>query len=153
MPSLVARPAMLRRARAIQLSWHTVVVVMQGWRQRTRANISGLGFGRSRVVVVGGAPPHRDATRPVTKSRLHFCDGSGRKSVKHVLVQSHRGGGAITPENTIESFIASWALGVVPEADLRTTRDRVIVAFHDPTFARVVNDLIESTGKSRTIER
>ncbi len=66
---------------------------------------------------------------------------TGRKSVKDVLVQSHRGGGALTPENTIESFIAAWALGVVPEADLRTTRDHIIVAFHDPTFARVVTDL------------
>ena len=61
--------------------------------------------------------------------------------MQHALVQSHRGGGALTPENTIESFIATWALGVVPEADLRPTRDRVIVAFHDTTFARVVKDL------------
>ena len=61
--------------------------------------------------------------------------------MKHVLVQSHRGGGAFTPENTRESFLATWALGAVPEADLRTTRDRVIVAFHDPTFARVVQGL------------
>ncbi len=58
-----------------------------------------------------------------------------------VLVQGHRGGGAATPENTLESFRAMWAVGVVPEADLRTTRDHVIVAFHDPTFARVVADL------------
>ncbi len=58
-----------------------------------------------------------------------------------LLVQSHRGGGALAPENTIESFMAMWELGVVPEADLRTTRDHVIVAFHDPTFARLVKDL------------
>jgi glycerophosphoryl diester phosphodiesterase len=61
--------------------------------------------------------------------------------MQHALVQSHRGGGALTPENTIESFIATWALGAVPEADLRTTRDGVIVAFHDTTFARVVKDV------------
>ncbi len=59
----------------------------------------------------------------------------------HLIVQSHRGGGALTPENTIESFITMWELGVVPEADLRTTRDGVIVAFHDQNFARVVKDL------------
>ena len=61
--------------------------------------------------------------------------------MKQLLVQSHRGGGALAPENTIESFIATWELGAVPEADLRTTRDGVIVAFHDQNFARVVKDL------------
>jgi len=61
--------------------------------------------------------------------------------MKHLLVQSHRGGGADAPENTIEAFTAAWNLGAVPEADLRTTRDGVIVAFHDATFARVVKDL------------
>ncbi len=61
--------------------------------------------------------------------------------MKPLLVQSHRGGGALTPENTIESFIATWELGAVPEADLRTTSDGVIVAFHDVTFARVIKDL------------
>ncbi len=60
--------------------------------------------------------------------------------MKQLLVQSHRGGGVSTPENTIESFIATWELGAVPEADLRTTSDGVIVAFHDTTFARVVKD-------------
>ena len=61
--------------------------------------------------------------------------------MKQLLVQSHRGGGTLAPENTVESFIATWELGAVPEADLRTTRDGVIVAFHDQTLARVVNDL------------
>jgi glycerophosphoryl diester phosphodiesterase len=61
--------------------------------------------------------------------------------VQHLIVQSHRGGGALTPENTIESFIAMWELGVIPEADLRTTSDGVLVAFHDQNFARVVKDL------------
>ena len=61
--------------------------------------------------------------------------------MQHLLVQSHRGGGALTPENTLESFLATWELGVVPEADLRTTRDGVIVAFHDHNLARVVKDV------------
>ena len=61
--------------------------------------------------------------------------------VSQLLVQSHRGGGALSPENTIESFTATWEMGAVPEADLRTTRDGVIVAFHDQNFARVVKDL------------
>jgi glycerophosphoryl diester phosphodiesterase len=61
--------------------------------------------------------------------------------VKQLLVQSHRGGGALAPENTLESFVATWDAGLVPEADLRTTRDGVIVAFHDETLARVVRDI------------
>jgi glycerophosphoryl diester phosphodiesterase len=61
--------------------------------------------------------------------------------VKQLLVQSHRGGGLLTPENTIETLIETWNLGAVPEADLRTTSDGVIVAFHDKNFARVVKDI------------
>ena len=61
--------------------------------------------------------------------------------MNQLLVQSHRGGGLLTPENTIESFIETWNLGAVPEADLRTTSDGVIVAFHDTNFARVVKDI------------
>jgi glycerophosphoryl diester phosphodiesterase len=44
------------------------------------------------------------------------------------LIQSHRGAGE---ENTLASFETAWELGCVPEADLRTTVDGVIVAFHD----------------------
>jgi len=66
---------------------------------------------------------------------------NGSETVKQLLVQSHRGGGLLTPENTIESFIETWNLGAVPEADLRTTSDGVIVAFHDKNFARVIKDI------------
>jgi glycerophosphoryl diester phosphodiesterase len=38
----------------------------------------------------------------------------------------------------IEAFEVAWSLGTVPEADLRTTRDRVIVAFHDNDFKRIL---------------
>ena len=54
------------------------------------------------------------------------------------LIQSHRGAGTLAPENTMEAFELAWKLGTVPEADLRTTRDGVIVAFHDANFKRVV---------------
>lgn len=56
------------------------------------------------------------------------------------LIQSHRGAGVLAPENTIEAFELAWELGTVPEADLRTTADGVIVAFHDKDFERVVRD-------------
>ena len=64
------------------------------------------------------------------------------------LIQSHRGAGVLAPENTIEAFDLAWSLGTVPEADLRTTRDGVIVAFHDKDFDRVVRGLPpELSGK------
>jgi glycerophosphoryl diester phosphodiesterase len=54
------------------------------------------------------------------------------------VIQSHRGAGQLAPENTIEAFELGWKLGTVPESDLRTTQDGVIVAFHDANFKRVV---------------
>jgi glycerophosphoryl diester phosphodiesterase len=57
------------------------------------------------------------------------------------VVQAHRGAGDLAPENTLEAFELGWKLGCVPEADLRTTRDGVIVAFHDNDFARVVRNV------------
>lgn len=55
-----------------------------------------------------------------------------------ILVQGHRGAGVLAPENTLEAFELAWSLGATPEADLRATRDGVIVAFHDGDFRRVV---------------
>jgi glycerophosphoryl diester phosphodiesterase len=51
------------------------------------------------------------------------------------------------PENTLESFQWSWELGVTPEADLRTTSDRVIVCFHDADLARVASNIDDSRKK------
>jgi glycerophosphoryl diester phosphodiesterase len=45
------------------------------------------------------------------------------------------------PENSIQSFELAWSLVSVPEADLRTTRDGVIVAFHDENFKRILPHL------------
>lgn len=53
------------------------------------------------------------------------------------VIQLHRGAGKFAPENTLEAFEMAWRLGAVPEADLRTTQDGVIVAFHDKDFRRV----------------
>src|SRR5690606_19806430 len=44
-------------------------------------------------------------------------------------------------ENTLETFELAWSLGTVPEADLRTTKDGAIVAFHDKDFVRVVKEM------------
>ena len=63
-----------------------------------------------------------------------------RVRLDQFVIQAHRGGGTDLPENTLESFQAAWKWGVVPEADIRTSKDGVICAFHDATFARVVKD-------------
>ena len=55
-----------------------------------------------------------------------------------LVVQSHRGAGVLMPENSLEAFEIAWKLGTIPEADLRTTRDGVIVTFHDPDFKRIM---------------
>jgi glycerophosphoryl diester phosphodiesterase len=55
-----------------------------------------------------------------------------------ITVQSHRGAGVLMPENSIDAFELAWKLATVPEGDLRTTRDGVIVAFHDENFRRIL---------------
>lgn len=54
------------------------------------------------------------------------------------IIQSHRGAGDLGPENSKEAFELAWSLGTIPEADLRTTTDGVIVAFHDKNFERIL---------------
>jgi glycerophosphoryl diester phosphodiesterase len=56
------------------------------------------------------------------------------------VIQSHRGAGVLSAENTLEAFELGWSLGTYPEADVRATSDGVIVAFHDADFKRVVRD-------------
>ena len=58
--------------------------------------------------------------------------------VEKFIIQAHRGAGVLAPENTIAAFELGWKLNCVPEADVRTTKDGVIVAFHDNDFSRVV---------------
>ncbi|RKX39804.1 MAG: hypothetical protein DRP64_13755 [Verrucomicrobia bacterium] len=61
-------------------------------------------------------------------------------------IQAHRGAGLARPENTLESFEWSWGSeGITPEADLRTTKDGIIVCFHDKNFKRVTVGLAEKT--------
>jgi glycerophosphoryl diester phosphodiesterase len=67
--------------------------------------------------------------------------------VEKFLIQSHRGAGVLAEENTIEAFKLGWSLGTVPESDLRTTKDGIIVAFHDDNFKRVVKGASEELQK------
>ncbi|MCU1234834.1 MAG: ugpQ 4 [Candidatus Solibacter sp.] len=58
--------------------------------------------------------------------------------LKEITVQSHRGAGVLMPENSMDAFELAWSLGTVPEGDIRTTRDGIIVAFHDDDFHRIL---------------
>ncbi len=66
---------------------------------------------------------------------------------EEVIVQAHRGYGNAAPEGSLESFEMAWRLHMVPEADLRMTRDGVIVSFHDTNFARILPDAPEELKK------
>jgi len=68
------------------------------------------------------------------------------------VIQSHRGAGELAPENTIEAFELGWKLGTVPESDLRTTKDGVIVAFHDANFKRVVKGASPELQKKGVVD-
>lgn len=72
---------------------------------------------------------------------LHATSASSAEPKLNFHIQAHRGAGIDMPENTLESFGAMWDVGVTPEADLRTTRDGVIVCFHDADFRRIVSNM------------
>src|SRR5476649_1321962 len=50
-------------------------------------------------------------------------------------IQGHRGARALFPENTLEGFLAAYALGVKAfELDVGLTADGVVVVSHDPAL-------------------
>lgn len=54
--------------------------------------------------------------------------------------QAHRGGMDEAPENTLAALEHAWRLpGAVPEVDMRTTKDGVIVLIHDATPRRTLD--------------
>ncbi|MGN0846471.1 MAG: glycerophosphodiester phosphodiesterase [Kiritimatiellia bacterium] len=59
--------------------------------------------------------------RPVTPQAF--------ETLRHSLI--HRGDGKGRPDNTLEALLYTWAKGYTPECDIRYTKDRRIVAFHD----------------------
>lgn len=82
---------------------------------------------------------------PAAASRPDHVPGPGRRNPAAL---AHRGFSPDGHENTLAAFEAAAELGFVwLETDVHTTRDGVVVAFHDPTLERVagttgaVNDL------------
>jgi len=73
----------------------------------------------------------------------------GHVPPEQFIIQSHRGAGELAEENTPEAFELGWKLGTIPESDVRTTSDGVIVAFHDANFGRVgkgASDALKKKG-------
>ena len=58
------------------------------------------------------------------------------------LSMVHRGDGVLVPgrvnrpDNSLEACLYAWSCDVVPEADIRRTKDGVIVAYHNATYKR-----------------
>ena len=71
-------------------------------------------------------------------------------------IQAHRGGGLRLPENTLETFIETWEMGIIPEADIRTTSDDVIICMHDKDATRLApttpDSLIKVPFEEMTLE-
>jgi glycerophosphoryl diester phosphodiesterase len=67
-------------------------------------------------------------------------------------IQAHRGAGIAMPENTLESARWAWKIGVTPECDLRMTKDKQIVCFHDSNFSRVPTN-VDAETKTMGVEK
>ncbi|MES2705969.1 MAG: glycerophosphodiester phosphodiesterase family protein [Verrucomicrobiota bacterium] len=91
-----------------------------------------------------GFPAGLGAQTPSVKSSWNVRD---HIPLKDFIIQSHRGAGELAEENTLEAFELGWSLGTIPESDVRTTRDGVIVAFHDNDFSRVVKGIPDGMKK------
>ena len=69
------------------------------------------------------------------------------KPLERVNVTAHRGAGFLAPENTLSALELTWSMGGVPETDIRTTKDGVLVMFHDGNFARILPNASEEMKK------
>src|SRR5207248_1069694 len=85
------------------------------------------------------------STMPATSAQRSDWNVKDHVPLEKFLIQAHRGAGELAPENTLAAFELGWKLNCAAEADLRTTSDGVIVAFHDENFARVVKGVDAAT--------
>lgn len=97
-------------------------------------NLGTAGFGTDRPDVA------RDALRAYYHNVPRDWNVRDHIPLSEFIVQAHRGAGELAPEGTLPAFELAWSLGCVPEADLRITKDGVIVSFHDNNLARILPD-------------
>ncbi len=103
--------------------------------------LGSMGFGSDRPDLTFQAIDEFYAESP---EDWNVCDNI---PIDEILVQGYRGMGNEAPEGTLDTFRIAWANGVVPEADIRMTKDGVIMSFHDNDFKRIIPDAPEDVRK------
>ncbi|MBR2584426.1 MAG: hypothetical protein IKE64_03210 [Thermoguttaceae bacterium] len=83
------------------------------------------------------------ALLPAREPRFNVCE----IALERVNITAHRGAGNLAPENTLSALELSWSRGWVPETDIRTTKDGVLVMFHDGDFKRILPNAPEELKK------
>ncbi|MDO5309521.1 MAG: glycerophosphodiester phosphodiesterase family protein [Planctomycetia bacterium] len=101
---------------------------------RTLLDLGAMGFGADRMDIALKALDDFYADAPDDWNIVENIP------LDEVVIMGHRGLGNEAPEGTIQTFIKAWNQGICPEADVRTTKDGVIVSFHDDNFARILKD-------------
>ncbi|MBN1851510.1 MAG: hypothetical protein JW829_02265 [Pirellulales bacterium] len=104
------------------------------------------GFGTDRPDVA------MSALRAYYKKGAKEWNVRGHIPFDQFTMQAHRGAGDLAPEGSLEAFELGWKLGCIPEADLRETKDGVIVSFHDNNFARILPDAPEELKRKGVID-
>ncbi|MGK0182505.1 MAG: glycerophosphoryl diester phosphodiesterase [Halioglobus sp.] len=70
----------------------------------------------------------------------HFLFSAEMNETSEIYFQSHRGGLKEVPENTLAALRYTWKFkGGIPEVDVRTTADGILVCIHDDTLDRTTN--------------
>jgi len=70
--------------------------------------------------------------------------GTLNVSPDEVQFQAHRGGLKEVPENTLAAYRHAWGLGAIPEVDICSTADKVIICLHDDTLKRTTNATVNA---------
>jgi glycerophosphoryl diester phosphodiesterase len=74
-----------------------------------------------------------------TQRAVQLESAAAPSGAEGIFFLAHRGGAGEVPENTLAAFRHAWSFGGIPEVDLQTTKDGVIIAFHDDTPARTTS--------------
>ena len=83
-------------------------------------------------------PPRRPRRNPPT--RTGAATTGSPSAGKHACVICHRGASELAHENTLEAYRATFELGGDGnEFDIRTTKDGVLVVFHDDMLDRLLD--------------
>lgn len=80
----------------------------------------------------------------MTPTLLCIVSFLGTPESDTVHFQAHRGGAAEVPENTLAAYRYAWDLGGIPEVDICSTADRVIICLHDDTLKRTTDARVDA---------